>query len=77
MWREDNNRLVYERDFQTQTELAQFLVKVARLADQHDHHPDITVTKCSHLKLELFTHTLNTLTDQDRKLAKEIESLTD
>lgn len=73
MWKEENNKLVLEKNFGSQTELALFFLKVAQLADKKDHHPDVFVSKCSHLRMELYTHTSDSITNQDRALAKEIE----
>jgi 4a-hydroxytetrahydrobiopterin dehydratase len=75
MWKEENNKLIFERNFRNQSELAQFFVSVAKLADERDHHPNIMVTQCSHLRLELFTHTTNSVTNLDRQLANDIELL--
>jgi len=74
-WQEVNGRLVREYDFGSQTELAQFLLKVAQLADKADHHPDARITKCSHLKLELFTHSKNRITEKDENLATAIDEI--
>lgn len=74
-WQEEKGKLVKEYDFKSQTELAQFLLKVAQLADKANHHPDVTVTKASHLRLELFTHSENKLTDKDYALVAEIDQI--
>ncbi|MBI1837601.1 MAG: 4a-hydroxytetrahydrobiopterin dehydratase [Flavobacteriia bacterium] len=72
-WKIVNNRLVKEYHFKNQTELAIFFLKVAKLADSMNHHPDVSVFQCSKLKLELFTHTVNKISDLDQKLAKSID----
>lgn len=72
IWKELNNRLVFEVKFQTQTELAEFIMKVARIADEHNHHPDMMVRKCSELKLELYSHELNEITPKDHQIAELI-----
>jgi 4a-hydroxytetrahydrobiopterin dehydratase len=74
-WKEESNKLTQEFVFKNQTELAQFLIKVAELADKANHHPDAQISKASHLRLELFTHTENKVTEKDRKLANEISEL--
>jgi len=67
--------LTKEFSFDSQTELAEFLLKVARLADENDHHPDAEIYNGSKLRLKLFTHSENAISDLDRKLAKSIDSI--
>lgn len=71
-WKVSNNKLVLEINFNTQSELANYLVKVARIADLNDHHPDLTVTKCSSLKIELYHHESNSISTKDYELADKI-----
>ena len=64
-WNIENNRLTKSFSFVNQTELAEFLLKIATHADQVRHHPDVTIFKCSKMKVELFTHDKNQLTELD------------
>jgi 4a-hydroxytetrahydrobiopterin dehydratase len=74
-WEIKNNRLTQEFDFKNQTELATFMLEIAKRADTLDHHPDMTITKCSHLKIELFTHTENKVSDLDFNMSEIINSI--
>lgn len=74
-WEVKNNRLTQEFDFKNQTELATFMLEIAKRADTLDHHPDMTITKCSHLKIELFTHTENKVSDLDFNMSEIINSI--
>jgi 4a-hydroxytetrahydrobiopterin dehydratase len=74
-WNILDNKLIKEISFKNQTELAEFLLKVAKLADENDHHPDVEIYQCSRLRLKLFTHTENGISELDRKLAKLIDLL--
>ncbi len=74
-WEVKNNRLMQEFDFKNQTELATFILEIAKRADTLDHHPDMTITKCSHLKIELFTHTENKVSDLDFNMSEIINSI--
>ncbi len=51
-----------------------FLTEVARLAEEHDHHPEL---RSSHrdVELRLTTHSAGGLTTKDLCLALEIEGL--
>ena len=46
-WEEINGKLSKTYVFKNQTELAQFLLRVAIIADELNHHPDYVVFKCS------------------------------
>jgi 4a-hydroxytetrahydrobiopterin dehydratase len=73
-WNVINNKLVRELKFKNQTELANFFLQVAKLADHADHHPDVEIRKCSELKLSLCTHDANnSITEKDYQLAREID----
>lgn len=74
-WKESNNKLVNEITFNTQTELADYLGKVARIADNQNHHPDMMITNCSKLRIELYSHELNQITQKDYHLAGLIDSI--
>jgi 4a-hydroxytetrahydrobiopterin dehydratase len=74
-WTIENNRLTKHFEFKTQTQLCEFLLKVAQQADQIGHHPDVSIYKCSKLKIELFTHDQVSVTALDYKLAALIDLL--
>lgn len=74
-WTNTDNKLVKEMKFSTQTALAEFFVKVAEICDRENHHVDVVIRKCSVLRLELFTHTSKTVTDNDIALAEKIDRL--
>lgn len=61
--------------FKSQTELAQFLLKVAASADEMNHHPDCKIHKAFQLEITLFTHDKNEITSLDHQLAEKIDSL--
>ncbi len=71
----ENNRLTKEYKFKNQAELAAFFLRVAKISDENDHHPDATIRKCAILTLELYTHTENKISDLDYSLAKKIDLL--
>ena len=74
-FKEIDDKLVSNFKFKSQTELAQFLLKVAKHADELNHHPDCKIHKGFQLEITLFTHDKNEITSLDRKLAKFIDSL--
>jgi 4a-hydroxytetrahydrobiopterin dehydratase len=74
-FKEINGKLVRNFAFQSQTELAQFLLKVAQYADGMNHHPDCKIHKAFQLEITLFTHDKKEITKLDHQLANFIESI--
>ena len=50
---------------------AQFLP----LAEEMNHHPDVLIHGYKLVKVMLFTHSLNSITDKDYELAKKIDEI--
>ena len=74
-WKIENNRLTKQFSFENQTQLVEFLLIIAKKADEIGHHPDVSIFKCSQLKIELFTHDKNEITELDHSLAGFIDSI--
>ncbi|MES2412079.1 MAG: 4a-hydroxytetrahydrobiopterin dehydratase [Bacteroidota bacterium] len=74
-WTTTNGKLVNNFEFSSQTDLAEFLLKVARFADEINHHPDCKIHKAFQIEITLFTHDKNKLTELDYKLADKIDRL--
>lgn len=70
---EVNGKLVNDYVFKSQTELVQFLLKVANYADEIKHHPDCKIHKAFQLEITLFTHDQNKITTLDFQLAEKID----
>ncbi|GAA0877531.1 hypothetical protein GCM10009119_04990 [Algoriphagus jejuensis] len=75
MWREENNRLKKTFEFADFQEAFAFMVRVAFLAEQQNHHPNWSNVYNS-VEIELTSHDAgNTVTERDRKLAKSIDKI--
>ena len=74
-WETINGKLVTNLKFTSQTDLAQFLLKIAVVADEMNHHPDCKIHKAFQLEITLFTHDKNKITDLDYQLAEKINNL--
>ena len=75
MWKEQNNKLVQEFQFDDFITAFAFLTKVAILAEKHNHHPEI-YNVYNTVKLSLSTHDAGDIvTEKDRKLAAAIDEL--
>ena len=53
----------------------QFIGRIALLAEREDHHPDIHLTGYRKLAVELSTHAIGGLSDNDFILAAKIDRL--
>ncbi len=74
-WSVIDGKLVNNFKFKSQTELAQFLVKVANYADEINHHPDCKIHKAFQLEISLYSHDKNEITNLDYQLAQKIDDL--
>ena len=54
-------------------ESIEFANRVAKLAETHDHHPDILI-RYNKVQLTLVTHSAGGLTEKDFQLAREIDT---
>lgn len=74
-WKEENNSLQAEFEFVDFKEAFAFLTKVAALAEEQNHHPEIW-NVYNKVRLSLTTHDEgNVISDKDRQLAKAIDAL--
>jgi 4a-hydroxytetrahydrobiopterin dehydratase len=75
MWKEENNKLYKKFTFKNFNEAFAFMTSVALIAEKADHHPTWTNTWNS-VEIWLTTHDAgNTVTQKDRHLADEIDSV--
>jgi 4a-hydroxytetrahydrobiopterin dehydratase len=72
-WLTHENKLKKTILFKTQTDLAKFLLNIAKIADKMNHHPDYEIRKCSELHISLSTHDKNGITEKDYALAERID----
>ena len=71
-WREERGVLVREFQFGSFLEAIEFVNRVARVAERHDHHPDIDI-RYQRVVLRLTTHDAGGLTFRDPLVAEECE----
>lgn len=74
-WIEEKDKLVRKFEFENFIAAFTFLNKVAELAEQHRHHPEI-YNVYNKVTLSLSTHDAgNTITEKDRALASAIDMI--
>ena len=74
-WKTTDGTLTTNLKFKSQTDLAEFILKAAKLADEMNHHPDYKVHSAFKLEISLFTHSKNQITELDHKLAEKISEI--
>lgn len=62
-----------EFKFKNFREALAFVNKVGDLAEEEGHHPDLTIYNYKYVKIELTTHFINGLSENDFILASKIE----
>lgn len=74
-WKEENGAMQRTYRFETQTELAMFVLSVAKISDELNHHANMVVSECNKLLLEITTHDSNGLTEKDTDWIQRIDVL--
>jgi 4a-hydroxytetrahydrobiopterin dehydratase len=73
-WITKDGKLVNTFEFKSQTELAEFVLKISKQADKVHHHPDFKIFKAFTVEITLFTYDKNAITALDYKLSEFISS---
>ena len=73
-WEQAGDKLRKDYTFNTYKDGAQFASQVAEVADEMNHHPDLTLGY-KKVSIELTSHDAGGITDRDIRLARRIESL--
>jgi 4a-hydroxytetrahydrobiopterin dehydratase len=73
-WRQEGRRILRDYAFPSFREAMAFVNRVAEVADEIDHHPDITISYTS-VRLSITTHSEGGLTRRDFRLAGRIDGL--
>ncbi len=74
-WRIDGTEIVRDLKFEDFAATIIFLNRVAELAQEYDHHPDMLVHGWNKLKLSLTNHAAGGLTEIDFDMAARFDAL--
>ena len=74
-WRQEGDALVRDFKFEDFAAAMAFVNRVAEIAEQRNHHPDILIHGWNNVRLTLSTHSEGGVTDNDHALAEQIDSL--
>ena len=72
-WTQTGDALQRTFNFTTFLEAMSFVVRIAELAEDHQHHPDILI-RYNKVTLTLSTHDAGGLTERDFELAREADA---
>jgi 4a-hydroxytetrahydrobiopterin dehydratase len=75
VWREEGETLVRDYEFGDFRAAMAFVNRVAEVAEEVNHHPDILVHGWNKVRLTLTTHSEGRVTDNDRAMAQRIDGL--
>jgi 4a-hydroxytetrahydrobiopterin dehydratase len=75
VWRQEGESLVRDYEFKDFVGAMAFVNRVADVAEEVNHHPDILVHGWNKVRLTLTTHSEGKLTDNDRAMAQRIDGL--
>ena len=73
-WNEIENTITKTFEFNSYLDGIDFVNAVANVAEQENHHPDISIGYCK-VTISLTTHDAGKITEKDYKLAKLIDDL--
>lgn len=74
-WKVIENRLVKTYEDKSFSSIIEKLNVLAKKADELDHHPDFAVLDYNKIRFELWTHSANSVTAVDYKMAEIIDTL--
>ena len=74
-WQQGDDALVLDREFDDFKAAMAYVNRVADLAEEANHHPDIFVHGWNKVRLTLTTHSEGGLTDKDHAMAERISAL--
>ena len=74
-WNVTEKLLSRDFKFKDFKEALDFINKVGAIAEEEGHHPDIHLTSYNKVKIELFTHAISGLSENDFILAAKIDQL--
>ena len=74
-WTSSGGKLIRKIECQDFNDALALVNRIALIADDLDHHPDLKIHGYKFLTIEVYTHTTNSITEKDRVLSKAIDKL--
>ena len=76
-WRRDGDAIVRDHQFKDFAEAMAFVNRIAEVAEEANHHPDILVHGWNNVRLILSTHSVGGLTQSDLDMAERLDASED
>jgi 4a-hydroxytetrahydrobiopterin dehydratase len=74
-WKEEEGRLVKEFEFKDFKGAIDFINKISKVSEEQNHHPEILLYSYNKLKVMVYTHDEDSITQKDYSLAEAIDLL--
>ena len=74
-WKQDGDAIVRDLEFEDFKAAMAAVNRVADLAEETNHHPDILVHGYNRVRLKLTTHSEGRVTDADHEMAGRIDEI--
>jgi len=74
-WKQDGDAIVRDLEFDDFKAAMAAVNRVADLAEETNHHPDILVHGYNRVRLKLTTHSEGRVTDADHEMANRIDTI--
>ena len=74
-WKIEGKSLIKEFEFSNFSEEIKFVNNILPLAEEANHHPDLLIHSYKKVKVMMYTHSEDKITDKDHALAKKIDAL--
>mgnify|MGYP006292267207 CR=1 FL=1 len=73
-WQTEEGFLMREFEFKNFPDAISFVEKIAGIAEEMQHHPDICIHSYNKVKVRMKTHSENKITEKDHALADKIDN---
>ena len=74
-WKIENNKLIKNFELADFKSVINFTNLIAEAAEAENHHPDILIYDYKKIKVSLFTHDEEKITEKDYQLAEKIDKI--
>ena len=74
-WTNSEGKLCRKIECQDFNDALALVNKIALIAEELNHHPDLKIHGYRFLDIEIYTHTTNSITEKDRVLSQKIDEL--
>ncbi len=74
-WEVENGKLRREVQVKNFSAALALVNDIGQIAEQQNHHPDIAIFRWNHVRIELYTHTVEGLSENDFIMAAKLTDL--